>query len=351
MRVWIDLSNSPHPLLFEPLVSDLLDLGHEPLLTARDHAQTVELARERFPGVIVVGAAAAPDSGSGGRLGKARTLASRGAGLVGWAREAKPDVALSHNSYAQISAARLMRIPIVTAMDFEHQPANHLAFRLADRVLVPDALPVDKLASQGASERKLVRYEGFKEEVYLGEIEPDPGILAQFDLDVGAGDVLVLARSAPAGAAYHRGENPLFERSIRALAERPRTRAIVLARHPEQRRHLRELGLADTVIPEHAVDARSLLHRCDLFLGAGGTMSREAALLGVPAYSMFAGERPAVDAELERRGMLRTFTDPAELAEIEPRNAAAGAERLADLRAGGARIRSLFVETVVEVGG
>ncbi len=222
MRVWIDLSNSPHPLFFEPLVSDLLDLGHEPLLTARDHAQTVELARERFPGVVVIGGAATADSAGGG-LGKARDLASRGVGLVGWAREFKPDVALSHNSYAQIAAARLLRIPIVTAMDFEHQPANHLAFRLADRILVPDALPVDKLASQGASRRKLVRFEGFKEEVYLGEIEPDPEVLAQFDLDVGSGDVLVLARSAPAGAAYHRGENPLFERSIRALAERPGT--------------------------------------------------------------------------------------------------------------------------------
>ncbi len=105
------------------------------------------------------------------------------------------------------------------------------------------------------------------------------------------------------------------------------------------------------MIPEHAVDARSLLYRCDLFLGAGGTMSREAALLGVPAYSMFAGERPAVDAELERRGMLRMFTDPDELTEIEPRSALAGDARLADLRAGGARIRSLFVETVLEVGG
>ena len=52
MKVWIDLSNSPHPLFFEPLVADLRAAGHEPLLTARDHAQTVELARERFPGVL-----------------------------------------------------------------------------------------------------------------------------------------------------------------------------------------------------------------------------------------------------------------------------------------------------------
>ena len=55
MRIWIDLSNSPHPLLFKPVARELEALGHSVAVTARDNAQTVELARERWPDVTVIG--------------------------------------------------------------------------------------------------------------------------------------------------------------------------------------------------------------------------------------------------------------------------------------------------------
>ena len=74
MKVWIDLANSPHPLFFEPLVADLCARGHEPVLTARDHAQTVELARERFPEVAVIGGRS-PSGSGGGMASKAVALA------------------------------------------------------------------------------------------------------------------------------------------------------------------------------------------------------------------------------------------------------------------------------------
>src|SRR5262245_30198900 len=135
MRIWIDLSNSPHPLLFKPIARRLEGLGHSVHITARDNAQTVELARERWPEVAVIGGPSPK-----GRKAKAQQIARRVNDLRRWAKDVKPDVALSHNSYAQIVAARTLRIPVVTAMDFEHQPANHLAFRLARKVLLPAAL-------------------------------------------------------------------------------------------------------------------------------------------------------------------------------------------------------------------
>src|ERR1700716_1418210 len=135
MRVWLDLSNSPHPLLFQPIVARLEELGHEAMITARDNAQTVELTLERWANADVVGGPSPPS-----RAGKALTIADRVRALARWARRLRPDVALSHNSYAQIVAARTLRIPAVTAMDYEHQPANHLGFRLARRILLPEVL-------------------------------------------------------------------------------------------------------------------------------------------------------------------------------------------------------------------
>src|SRR4051794_13444850 len=132
MKVWIDLANSPHPPLFAPIADALEQAGHEVILTARDNAQTVELARARWEEVDVIGGETPPKPAL-----KARAIVRRMLDLRRWARVRRPDVALSHNSYAQIAAARTLRIPAVTAMDYEHQPSNHLAFRLASTILLP----------------------------------------------------------------------------------------------------------------------------------------------------------------------------------------------------------------------
>src|SRR6266480_2382573 len=169
MRIWIDLSNSPHPLLFAPIARRLEALGCEVKVTARDNAQTVELARERWRDFEVIGGPS-----PAGRAAKAWSTLDRTRRLAAWARRERPDVALSHNSYGQITAARTLGIRTVTAMDYEHQPANHLAFRLAHTVLLPAALAGAGIERKGATPRKTRFYGGLKEEIYLGDFQPDP---------------------------------------------------------------------------------------------------------------------------------------------------------------------------------
>jgi predicted glycosyltransferase len=338
MRIWIDLSNSPHPLLFRPIASRLEERGHEVLITARDNAQTVELARERWPEVDVVGG----DSPKG-RVAKVRAMARRVADLRRWAARAKPNVALSHNSYGQIVAARLLGIPAVTAMDFEHQPANHLAFRLARTVLLPAALDRDKVRRQGATRRKARFYAGLKEELYLADFEAEPGVLDELGIVLGESGVLVVARPEPARAVYHSFENELFLECVRAVLRDPRAHVVVLPRHPEQRRALRELALPRCIVAGAALDTRSLLSRADLMIGAGGTMTREAALMGVPTLSLFAGRRPAVDRWLEERGFMRVLRSVDELPQVEQRPRG---DRLAELRARGDRLVNEFCDAV-----
>ena len=151
MRIWVDLSNSPHAPFFAPLVRRFDRLGHDVLLTARDHAQTVELARAQWGDRVAV----VDSPARAGALGKALGLAARSSHLRRWAKAARPDLALSHNSYSQIVAARLCRTTTVTAMDYEHQPMNHLAFRLADRIFLPRAVSPDATRRQGARNGKV----------------------------------------------------------------------------------------------------------------------------------------------------------------------------------------------------
>jgi uncharacterized protein len=302
IRVWVDLANSPHVPLLEPVVSRLEAEGDEVLLSARDHAQTLELARRLWPHVIVVGRASPAGRGS-----KAIEIARRANALRRLARRERPDVAFSHGSYAQIVAARAAGVPAVTMMDFEHQPANHLSFRLAQRVIVPQLFPGAALRRFGASDRKVLRYPGLKEDLYLDGFEPDPRVLDELDLD--PEHVLVVFRPPPEGALYHPMVNRRFDEVLRSALARDDVQVVLLPRTREQAERYR--GRSSRIrVPDQAVDARSLLALADLAIGAGGTMNRESAVLGTPTYTVFAGKLAAVDAELIRRGALGDLRDP-----------------------------------------
>jgi predicted glycosyltransferase len=296
IRVWIDLGNSPHVALFAAVVRDLRERHDDVFLTARDHAQTVDLALQRWPDVVVVGGPS-----PAGLTQKAAALGSRARELSRLLKTDRPDVALSHGSYAQALAATRLRIPLVTMMDYEHQPANHLSFRVARRVIVPSVFPASALRRYGAKEQKVLRYNGFKEELYLNGVRRDHGVLEKLGVD--REKVIVVLRPAPEGALYHRMANARFDQLLETVRRRTDTQAVLLPRSDDDA--ARYGALANVIVPSRPFDGLSLLAGADLTIGAGGTMTRESALLGTPTYTVFLGRPAAVDAELVRLGLLR----------------------------------------------
>jgi len=304
MRLWIDLANSPHVPFFRALIPEFVARGHQVEITARDFAQTVELATKVGMLPHVIGG-----HGGGSITGKAGNLVGRATALRKWARDRGFDLAVSHNSYAQIAAASALRIKTVTLMDYEHQPANHLAFRLASRVIVPRAFPAAELRKYGASMRKVKRYEGTKEDVYLADFNPDPAfgeVLRK--LGVASEDVLVVARPPAREALYHRFENELFDELLTHLNARARVKVILLPRTDAQRDDYNAEKFENVIMPRAALDGANLIAAADLVISAGGTMNREAAALGVPAASVYAGKWAAVDEELVREGRLQKIS-------------------------------------------
>jgi len=197
--------------------------------------------------------------------------------------------------------------------DYEWAALQHHAnCRLASRVLVPDAIPAERLAHYGARPPKLVHYPGLKEEYYLADFVPDQAVFDALELREDA--VLCVVRTAPSYALYLGGsENELLPKLLRRLSNDERTQTVVLARTQDQREAIRALGLERTSVPERSVDGRSLVAFADLLVSAGGTMNREAAVLGTPVWSIFEGRLGAVDELLAREGRLRFLADPAEL--------------------------------------
>jgi predicted glycosyltransferase len=306
VRVWIDVSNSPQVPFFRPLVGLLHDRGHEVHVTTREFAQTTELLALHGIEHDVVG----PPHGGAGALGKTRAMAGRLRALRAYARDRRFDLALSHASHELPLAARTLGIPASYAFDYEFARVQHgFGCRAARRVVVPEAIPQDRLDALGARSSKVRRYAGLKEEYYLHGFVADPSVLDALALDHGR--VLVVVRTPPDVSLYHRHANPLFSDVLERLAADEAAQAVVLPRTAEQRDSLR--ADARLVVPDHAVDAQSLVALADLVVSAGGTMNREAVALGVPVYTTFAGRLGSVDEMLVGDGRLRILTAAGEL--------------------------------------
>jgi predicted glycosyltransferase len=328
MRVWIDLTNSPHVLVMRPVIELLLEDGHEVRVTARDFAQTLELC-ERFD----IDHTAVGHHRGEQLLAKAGGLASRSSALVRWARAQQRaaggtrfDIALGHGSNDVSVAAALLRVPSATMFDYEWAAVqHHVNCRLARAVVVPDAIPPERLAPYGAS-GKIRAYEGLKEEYYLADFAPDAAVLAELALDPER--AIVVVRTPPEVSLYHRFENDLFARvlaRIRDATTKEGLQPVLLPRTDAQRAELSQVP--GFVVPPHAIDAQSLIAYADLVISAGGTMNREAVALGTPVYTTFEGRLGAVDERLIAENRLRKLSS-AEQLDLSKRSSATATPRV-----------------------
>ena len=219
-------------------------------------------------------------------------------------------------------AARAARHARVTAMlDYEQARLQQsVCCRFAHRVLVPEVIPPERLRRLGARARKVVRYAGIKEEYALADFEPDPAVLAEL------------------GRAIRRDPSPWCARrrsSRSTTAWRTRcSRVLRRLRRPGAHRRAAALpaaarggapGLGGSIVPEQAIDAQSLVAAADLVVSAGGTMNREAVVLGTPVYTGFAGRMGAVDETLIREGRLRRLVSRRASSETSRPRSARGA--------------------------
>ena len=311
MRIWVDLTNSPHVLVMRPLIEAMREDGHEVEVTARDFAQTIQLLDRFGMEYTQIG------RHRGGRvLDKAVGLFDRSIALTKWARKRRFDRAMGHGSNDVSVAAKLLRIPAATAFDYEWAKVQHnVNCRLCRAVVVPDAIPPERLYRYGAR-GKIRAYEGLKEEYYLAAFEPDQAVLAELGLDPAR--PIVVVRTPPEVSLYHRFENDLFRQVLDRLRGE---QAVVLPRTQAQRDELARVG--GFMVPERAIDAQSLVAFADLVISAGGTMNREAVALGTPVYTTFEGRLGAVDEKLLREGRMHRLSNADEIA-LEKRTERAG---------------------------
>ncbi len=321
--VWIDLTNSPHVLFFRPILRRLDEAGTETLVTARDYAQTLGLLELYGIPHTVVG------RHGGARLaGKTTGFARRSVALARFGRSKRGiRQAVSHGSNDLSVAATLLRLHNTVLHDYEGATAMHrINFRLAAKVMVPEVIPFSALHALGLDERRYRPYAGIKEQVSLADFDPDLTVPAQLGLDE-ARPIAVL-RPPATMSLYHRGlENRLFDDVLEHL-QATDAQVVLLPRTPAQAAEFS--GAKAVTVPAKPVDGPSLISAADLVVSAGGTMNREAALLGTPTWTTFAGEMGAVDRMLIDSGRMRLLERPEQLAVEKRRPSSPHYEALAD---------------------
>jgi predicted glycosyltransferase len=309
MRIWFDADNGPHVLVMKPLAEELTKRGHTVKFTARDRANTCELLDLYGFDYEKVGG---PYGKSTIRkvVGTLKRAAQLRKAMKNW----KADVSFGHGSRSLPIASKLLKVTSITMYDYEWVSPS-IFNKFCKKILIPDAITKDRAIEAGIDLSKVEFYPGFKENLYLNNIQKDSKISEELNLKTDK--IKVLLRPPATTAHYH---NPEAEEILNALLKKllnnPEVQLIWIPRTEDQNELVKGNHKAQVIIPTKVYPGPQLILAMDIIIGGGGTMTREAAILGIPSVSFFRGKRGAVDDKLEAMKRLKLVEKPEQVAEM-----------------------------------
>ena len=325
LRVWIDILTPKHALFFEPLYRDLVRDGDELLLTTRTYReaqQALALKRLRFH---VVG-----EHGGATRYGKLLASGQRVVKLAQLIEGWRPDTAVSFSSPEAARVAFGLGVPHVAVNDSPHSwLVARLSIPLSRYVCSPWIIRRKVWLSFGAWPDGIVAYRALDAAAWLKRFKPNPAVLRQLSLK--RDKPIIVLRTEESFASYLEGKasdsapviGPVTEELLKQKLD---AQIVISTRYGRQAPVLRQKFGNKVRVVDHMIDATSLLYYASVFIGSGGTMTIEAALLGRPAISNFPGEKPLYIKYLERKGLVKTIRSPREIALRVTRILASGEE-------------------------
>jgi uncharacterized protein len=298
MKIWIDLTNSPHINFFKPFIYNWTIEGHQIILTVRDLANTIQLVNQNGWEHTLIG----------GHVGKNRFkkviyFPKRVYLLFRFLKRNRPDIGISHSSFYSPGVCRLLKIPSIYLNDNEYAKGNYLAFKFATLNMLPEPLSIVAKQLKWTDRYAIEFYPGIKEGIYLsqmkiGENDSQKSLLRQ----------KIYIRLEPWTAEYYKGKADFLDPIIRKLIRKHEV--VLLPRNIEQIAHYKQREFEGIKICEDALDLETILNECRLFIGAGGSMTRELAYMGIPTLSVYQGALLSVDKYLIKNGILMYDSNP-----------------------------------------
>lgn len=295
MKIWIDFINTPQVSFFLPFIKEFKTRDYELVLTCRDSGNTVAMLKNNNLPFTIIG-----DKVGRSTVEKTLFFPLRIYGLLGFIRKSKPDIAISQSSFYQPIVARLLKIPCLFTNDNEHARGNLIGFLFASRVLLPLVLQDLSLANKWPLKDKVNFYPSVKESIYLSQ---QPNLIKRRSEP----KKIIYFRPEPRSAQYYKGPINFFDDTLLKLAES--NQVLVLPRDKEQANHYHDLKFKNVIVSNEIIRLEDIVSNCALFIGAGGSMSRELAVLGIPVISIYQAKLLRVDQCLVDAGLM--VVDPA----------------------------------------
>jgi predicted glycosyltransferase len=281
--------------MFHDLIKELESDGHEIIITSRPLANTVQLLDQRGLKHTIVG-----EHYGKNIYKKVFGFPIRVLQLRKFLAPLKPDLAISQSSFHSPIVAKLLGIPSIYTNDNEHAMGNKPAFIFASKILIPENLAIDKIAKWGVSSKKITQYPGVKEGIYLWS----KGERIQQQRTVNTDKAIkIFIRPEPQTAQYYKGKENFLDEILIFLQHK--YKIYVLTRDNQQYMHYKQVQFEKIIVPEQPIDFDTIAKECTIFIGAGGSMTRELAILGIPTISVYQDELLDVDGYLLEKKLMR----------------------------------------------
>ena len=295
MTIWIDFINTPQVSFWIPFIKRFKENGNEILLTCRVSGNTVDLLKQNNLDFTIIG-----EKVGKGTLEKILLFPQRIIALRSFIKKNKPDIAVSQSSFYQPLVAWLLGIPCLYTNDNEHAKGNIFGFRFAGKIMLPIALMQEKFTKKKALTKRITFYPSVKEAIYLSQM---PELL---QLDDKPKDT-VYFRPEPWSAQYYNGPLNFFDETLLKLSEE--YKVIILPRDKNQKEHYQQSKFMNITIPEKPLSLKTIMENCLLFIGAGGSMTRELAVLDIPVISIYQVKMLQVDNYLINKGRVKLISN------------------------------------------
>lgn len=307
MKILIDILTPKQCMLFAKLSEHLRKKGHQVSEVTRDYREVNQLLKMKGITARVVGR-----HGGKNLRDKLEASAKRTLELTSIIADLEPDVAVSCSS-PEISRVTFgLGIPHVCLNDSPHSEAvARLTVPLATLLLTPKFIPKRAWIKFGIQFDQIIQYNALDPWAWLKDFKPDDRILTQLGLE--KSKPIAVFRTEETFASYLLGKTskrpvwmPLLESLLKSAAE---LQVVVVPRYEDQVALLAEALGNRAIVCKSTIDTPSLLAYASVFVGAGGTMTAEAALLGVPTFSCYPDKPYLIEKYLVTKGLVVRETD------------------------------------------
>ncbi len=276
MKIWIDILTPKQLLFSEPIIAKL-GKKHDLLCTSRDYEEVSKLAKIRGFDLVFVG-----KHGGGDKKSKLKASIDRMEKLSKKIKAFSPDIVIS---FCSPEAARIsfgLRIKHVAFCDSPHANAvMRLTLPLIQKLLIPFAISKKEFSKYGIDEKNIIQYKAIDAVVTIQrKVNQDAKLPFKSNSKKN-----ILIRIEEEEASYTSKSSKIIPIIKKVGKDFKNENIVVLGRYTKQIENLQKIIGKSIKIVKMSYDGKHLLNNTDIFIGSGGTMTAESALMGIPTIS------------------------------------------------------------------